>query len=103
MSNDNLVLIGGSMASGKSASLMGINNPQGVMYLNCDSGKKLPFKSKFTSMVITDPMQVYDAFLEAEEMPEIHTIVVDTWNFLMDMYELTYIDGATNTQQALTH
>ncbi len=98
--NDNLVLIGGSMASGKSLSLMFMDDHNGVMYLNCDSGKKLPFKSKFQTVVITDPMEVYDAFVEAEEMPEIHTIVVDTWNFLMDMYELTYVSESANTQQA---
>lgn len=100
MTNDNLVLVGGNMASGKSASLMYIDKPEGVMYLNCDSGKKLPFRSKFQSLTITDPLDVFTAFNEAEDMPEIHTIVIDTVNFLMDMYELLYVRTSTNTQSA---
>jgi hypothetical protein len=45
--NDNLVLIVGKSSHGKSASLMGLKNPEGVMYLNCEAGKKLPFPAKF--------------------------------------------------------
>ena len=44
--NDNLVLLGGMSAAGKSASLMGIEKPEGVIYLNCEAGKKLPFRSQ---------------------------------------------------------
>lgn len=36
--NDNLVLVCGKPAAGKSASLMGLSNPDGVMYLNCEAG-----------------------------------------------------------------
>lgn len=36
--NDHLVLLGGKSAAGKSASLMNIKNPEGVMYLNCEAG-----------------------------------------------------------------
>ena len=36
--NDNLVLISGKSASGKSACLAGLKNPEGVMYLNCEAG-----------------------------------------------------------------
>lgn len=36
--NDNLILIGGKSSAGKSASLMGLANPEGVWYLNCESG-----------------------------------------------------------------
>ena len=45
--NDHLVLLCGKSATGKSASLMGLKNPEGVLYLNCESGKRLPFKAKF--------------------------------------------------------
>ena len=76
--NDNLVLVVGKSASGKSASLMGLDNPEGVMYLNCEAGKKLPFKTKFKQYTITDPLQVHEAFEAAESKPEIHTIVIDT-------------------------
>lgn len=36
--NDHLVLICGTSGSGKSASLRNIPNPEGVIYLNCESG-----------------------------------------------------------------
>ncbi|WP_269063645.1 hypothetical protein [Marinobacter shengliensis] len=36
--NDNLVLVCGKSAAGKSASLMGLEKPQGVMYLNTEAG-----------------------------------------------------------------
>lgn len=98
--NDNLVLLCGKSATGKSASLMGLENPDGVMYLNCESGKKLPFKSKFKQYTITDPYQITEAFDAAEGMPEIHTIVIDTATFLMDMFESIYVVNATNTMQA---
>ena len=98
--NDNLVLIAGKSSTGKSASLMGLENPEGVMYLNCESGKKLPFKTKFKQYVITDPLQVFEAFEAAENMPEVHTIVIDTLTYLMDMYESLYVYNSTNTQKA---
>ena len=51
-------------------------------------------------LTVVDPMQVYEAFVEAEKMPEIHTIVIDTLTYLMDMYESVYVLGAPNTMQA---
>lgn len=98
--NDNLILISGKSATGKSASLMNLKNPEGVAYLNCEAGKKLPFKSKFKEFVITDPMQVYEAFDWAETQPNIHTIIIDTQTYLMDMYESIYVLPSTNTMQA---
>lgn len=101
--NDNLVLVVGKSASGKSASLMGLNdapNAAGVMYLNCESGKKLPFRSKFKQYVITDPLQILEAFEAAETKPEIHTIVIDTLTYLLDMYESIYVLGSANTMKA---
>jgi len=59
--------------------------------------KQLPFKNDFCKYTITDPMQVYEAFLAAEERPEVHTIVIDTLTFLMDMFETVYVIGAANT------
>jgi len=98
--NDNLVLIVGKSAAGKSASLMGLKNPEGVMYLNCEAGKKLPFRAKFKQYTITDPLQVNEAFEAAENMPEIHTIVVDILTYLLDMYESVYVLGAADGQKA---
>ena len=70
------------------------------MYLNCESGKKLPFKSKFKQYVITDPLQVNEAFEAAEKMPDVHTIVVDSLTYLMDMYESVYVLNSANTMAA---
>jgi len=103
MSNNHLVLVTGKSASGKSASLMSMDKPEGVMYLNCENGKKLPFKSKFKEYTITDPAQVYEAFNEAEtntKLKNIHTIAIDSLTYLMDMYETTKIVSATNTMKA---
>jgi len=98
--NDNLVLIGGKSATGKSASLMNIEKPEGVMYLNCENNKKLPFKSKFMELAVTDPLQIYEAFTKAEDLKDIHTIVVDSLTYLMDMYETVHVLSATNTMKA---
>mgnify|MGYP001308593509 FL=1 len=102
MNNNHLVLISGKSSSGKSASLMAVDKPEGVMYLNCENGKKLPFKTKFKELIVTDPMQVYQAFEEAEKPlhKDVHTIVIDTLTYLMDMYESTKVLNATNTMQA---
>ena len=100
MNNNHLVLISGKSSSGKSASLMAMDNPEGVMYLNCENGKKLPFKTKFKELIVVDPVQVYQAIEEAEKMPDVHTIVIDTLTYLMDMYESIKVINATNTMQA---
>lgn len=98
--NDNLVLLCGKSATGKSASLMQLENPEGVMYLNCEAGKKLPFRAKFKQYTITDPLQVNEAFDAAEGMDHIHTIVIDSLTYLLDMYESVYVLGSSNTMQA---
>lgn len=98
--NDNLVLIGGKSAAGKSASLMHLKDPEGVMYLNCEAGKKLPFRTNFKQFTITDPHQVYEAFEHAESDPKIHTIVVDTLTYLLEMYESLFIHNSANGQKA---
>lgn len=100
--NDQLVLICGTSAAGKSASLRNLRDPTGVMYLNCESGKKLPFANKFKTFIITDPHQVLEAFdaVANGKVPGIHTIIVDSLTFLLDMYESNYIVGAANGQAA---
>lgn len=98
--NDHLVLLGGKSAAGKSASLMNLKNPEGVMYLNCEAGKRLPFRSKFQEYTITDPLQVEEAFIHAETLPDVHTIVVDSQTYLMDMYESMYVLNSANTMKA---
>ena len=98
VSNDHLVLISGKSATGKSAALMGLEDPEGVMYLNCE-GKKLPFKSKFAEVLITDPFQIYEMFDYAETEDKCHTIVIDTLTYMMDMFETVHVIGAANTMQ----
>ena len=74
--NNNLVLLCGKSATGKSASLQMLKNPEGVMYLNCENNKKLPFKSKFKEFTITDPTDVPDAINSVKGDKKIHTIVL---------------------------
>ena len=98
--NDHLVLLCGKSATGKSASLMGLENQEGVMYLNCEAGKRLPFKARFKQLTVTDPHQIFEAFEVAETLPEVHTIVVDSLTYLLDMYESIYVNGSANGMQA---
>lgn len=98
--NDHLILLCGKSATGKSASLRDLKNQEGVMYLNTESGKRLPFKNKFKSYTITDPLQVLEAFDVAETMEGVHTIVVDSLTYLLDMYESLYVLNAANTMKA---
>lgn len=101
--NDHLVLISGESGTGKSASLMNLPNQEKVMYLNCEAGKKLPFRNRFKSFVITDPMQIFEAFDHAKNNRDFDTIVIDTITFLMDMYESLYVLPSANTMQAWGH
>lgn len=98
--NDHLILVSGKSASGKSASLMNLVDQPGVMYLNCENGKKLPFKNTFKSFTITDPAQIYQALDEAEGMPTIHTVIIDTLTYLMDLYESTKVLNSADTMKA---
>jgi hypothetical protein len=97
--NDFLVAVVGKSSTGKSASLMGIENPEGVAYANCEAGKKLPFRSKFKEITITDPFQVIQLLQEVEEMPDIHTVAIDSLSFLLEMYVSLYV--VTNTANGM--
>lgn len=100
MSQDHLLLVGGKSGSGKSMSLFEMRNDTGVLYLNAEAGKKLPFKAKFVQKTLTDPLQIHQAFDWAETNPDIHAIVIDTWTFLNEMYESMYIIGAADGRAA---
>lgn len=97
--NDQLMLVAGESGTGKSSSLMNLPNQERVMYLNCESGKRLPFRNKFKSFTITDPIQVLEAFDHANNNPDFDVIVLDTLTFLMDMYETQYVLAATDTMK----
>ena len=98
--NNNLVLLCGKSATGKSASLQMLKDPEGVMYLNCENNKKLPFRSKFQVFTVTDPTDVPDAIDSVQDNKKIHTIVIDSLTYLMDMFESTKVLTSTNTMKA---
>lgn len=98
--NDKLVMICGGSGTGKSASLRTLKDPEGVWYCGCEAGKKLPFRSKFQETIITDPYQVEQVFDEAENIPEVHTIAIDTVTFLMEMFESVHVLSSPNTMAA---
>jgi len=98
--NKRLVLIAGKSASGKSASLRNLRVPEGVLFLNCEAGKDLPMPAKFRKLTVTDPYQVWDAFDKAEQSEKIHTLIIDTFTFLMDMFESVHVLPSTNTMAA---
>ena len=74
---------------------MNLKNPEGVMYLGTEAGKRLPFKSKFKEFKITDPYQVYDGFVAAEKA-NYHTIIIDSLSFLLEQFESQYVLPATD-------
>lgn len=108
--NDQLILIVGESAAGKSASLRNIRNQEDWLYLGTEAGKRLPFKNKFERHVITDPYQVHEAFdyatngipadnpSDAVPRPENNKgIITDSLTFLMDMFETNYVINSANT------
>lgn len=102
--NKRLVLIAGESGMGKSASLMGLRNPERVVYLNCESGKDLPFPNKFYKINVTDPElipQIFDVMNPGgDQNANFDTIVIDTLTFMMDMYESVHVIGSSNTMAA---
>ena len=96
--NDQLALIVGASTGGKSASLRNIRNQQDWMYLNCEAGKRLPFRNKFDSYTISDPYQVHEgmrALVDGTMKRE--GVIVDTLTFLMEMFETQYVIRSANT------
>lgn len=105
--NDQLVLIAGESGTGKSASLMNIRDQGKWLYLNCEAGKRLPFRSGFRTVTITDPYQVYEAFTAtAPGGPmegQFKGVIIDTITFLMEMFESVHVLGSKNTMEAWGH
>ena len=100
--NDHMALICGESATGKSAALRNLEDPEKWLYLNCEAGKRLPFKSKFEVKRIVDPYQVMEAGDFMLQNPEQFPggLIVDTSTFLMDMMESQYVLTSSNTQKA---
>ena len=97
--NEQLILISGESATGKSASLQNIQNQPRWMYLNCEAGKRLPFKNTFKSHTITDPLQVNEAFEHVNGNDKYDGVIIDTLTFLMDMFESQYVLGVADTMK----
>jgi hypothetical protein len=101
--NDQLVLIAGFSGTGKSASLRNLRDQGNWLYLNCEAGKRLPFKNKFRDggHRISDPWQVHEAFDHAtNDDTTIQGIIIDSLTFLMDMFESQYVLTSAKTMQA---
>ena len=100
--NDQLVLVSGKSGTGKSASLRNIRDQSRWLYLNTESGKRLPFKNSFDAKTVTDPYQVHEGFDYATNAgaADYDGIILDSLTFLMDMFESQYIIGSSNTMQA---
>jgi hypothetical protein len=101
--NDQLVLIAGYSSTGKSASLRNLRDQANWLYLNCEAGKRLPFKNKFRDggYRVSDPYQVYEAFDHATaEDPTVQGVIIDSLTFLMDMFESQYVLTSAKTMQA---
>lgn len=107
--NDQLVLVVGESATGKSASLRNMRNQEEWMYLGTEAGKRLPFRNKFQRHNITDPWQVHEAFdyvnhgIPDQQIPapaDVRGIILDSLTFLMDMFESQYVLPSTNTMAA---
>lgn len=97
--NDQLVLVCGFSATGKSASLRSIRNQERWMHLNTEAGKRLPFRNTFQPYRIEDPYQVHEAFDYATGRDDIDGICLDSLTFLMDMLETQYVLGAADTMK----
>lgn len=106
--NDQLVLIVGLSATGKSASLRNLKDQEHGMYLNTEAGKRLPFRNQFPSpgggtggFRITDPYEVLQGIDHAAANPDkFKYVILDSLTFLMDMFETQYVLNAANTMKA---
>lgn len=98
--NTQLVLICGKSATGKSASLMPLENQERIVYLNCENNKRLPFRSNMNQKNVTDPTQVLDTLIALRDNADYDAIVIDTLTFMMDMYETQHVLPSSNTMGA---
>ena len=97
--NPNSVLICGESGAGKSFSLMNLKEQRGVLYINCEGGKPLPFRNSFKRITINDPEEIFALFdrLAEDTTGRFHTIVIDTISFMMNRFESVHVLGAHDT------
>ena len=89
--NRYVLLISGASATGKTASLRELEDPEGVCYVNTEAGKELPFPAVFKKTNVTDAKMVPAIVREAENHDDNHTIVVDSLTYMMDLYESLHV------------
>lgn len=96
------LLIAGESGAGKSMSLMNIRGQEGVLYINCEGGKPLPFKNKFKRVTVDDPREIFDLYQAIIDNPgkRFHTVVIDTVSFMMERYEAVHVINSANTMAA---
>jgi hypothetical protein len=90
------MLILGTSSSGKTVSLHKLKNPEGVAYFNCDAGKSPSFPMKFNKINVKTPKHLLLRMADirdkkfknsaTKQIVDIHTIVIDTFTLLMDMF-----------------
>lgn len=98
--NHQMICVGGVSGAGKSASLRNIRNQEKWMYINCEAGKRLPFKNKFMEVRISEPYQVWGYVDDAcEAGDQCEGIIIDTATFMMDMFESQYVLGQHDTMK----
>jgi hypothetical protein len=97
--NSKSLLICGESGSGKSFSLMNMRDQKGILYINCEGGKPLPFKNGFKQITIEDPQEIFGLLdaIESDETKRYHTVVIDTVSFMMNRYESLHVIGAAST------
>jgi hypothetical protein len=98
--NPQLVLISGESGSGKSASLRNLKDQENWLFMNCEAGKRLPFKNSFETVTITDPYSTYDGLDYVKNTANMRGAIIDTTTFLMDMHESQFVINSPNTQAA---
>lgn len=99
--NNHLILVSGKTGTGKSMCLRNLKNQERWMYLNCENNKALPFKNKFQTFNILDPLHVFEAFEHMAANPDKYDgIIIDTATYMMDMYESAYVLTAADSRSA---
>lgn len=110
-SNKLTILVEGMSGAGKTSSFQDI--PQEVqkyvLFLNCE-GKELPYPHDFCEFKITEPYQVHAALnrlIEGQgfkhksgETVQPKMVIMDSFTFLMDMFEAQYIRTAADSRGA---
>jgi len=97
LNNKNIVLVVGTPATGKSTSLMHMENQSRIAYLNADL-KELPFKSEFRNVDLVDPKTILAAIPQIEASEDIDSGVLDTITLLMNQFERQYVTTHRNAK-----